>query len=142
MQVVIEGEASEKVTADSSVPQGTVLGPILFLCHIEDQPQAVTSQVCLFADDCLLYGPIKSQTDHISLKNDFTQLEKLADKWGIRFNAKKCYIMSINNHSTHFYSLNNIETGGLTLSENLKWSSHVTKITSKANFTDGFLEEI
>ena len=147
MQVVIEGEASEKVTVDSGVPQGTVLGPILFLCHINDLPEAVQSQVRLFADDCLLYRPIKSQSDHITLQNDLIELEKWADKWGMRFNAKKCYIMSINNRSTHFYSLNNhilkqVEENpylGLTLTENLKWSSHITKITKKANSTIGFL---
>ena len=54
MQVVIEGESSEKVTVDSGVPQGTVLGPILFLCHINDLTKAVQSQVRLFADDCLI----------------------------------------------------------------------------------------
>ena len=88
MQVVIEGESSEKVTVDSGVPQGTVLGPILFLCHINDLPQAVQSQVRLFADDCLIYRPIKSQTDHITLQNNLLELEKWADKWGMRFNAK------------------------------------------------------
>ena len=148
MQVVIEGEASEKVTVDSGVPQGTVLGPILFLFHINDIPEAVHSQVRLFADDCLLYRPIKSQSDHITLQNDLIELEKWADKWGMRFNAKKCYIMSINNRSTHFYSLNNhilkqVEENpylGLTLTENLKWSSqYITKITKKANSTIGFL---
>ena len=81
MQVVTEGESSEKVTVDSGVPQGSVLGPILFLCHINDLPQAVQSLVRLFADDCLIYQPIKSQTDHITLQNDLFELEKWADKW-------------------------------------------------------------
>ena len=55
MQVVIDGEASDPVTVDSGVPQGTVLGPLLFLCHMNDLPDAVKSSVRLFADDCLLY---------------------------------------------------------------------------------------
>ena len=88
MQVVTEGESSEKVTVDSGVPQGTVPGPILFLCHINDLPKAVQSQVRLFADDCLIYRPIKSQKDHITLQNDLLELEKWAEKWGSRFNAK------------------------------------------------------
>ena len=55
MRVVVDGDFSVSVTVDSGVPQGTVLGPLLFLCHINNLPDCVTSQVRLFADDCLLY---------------------------------------------------------------------------------------
>ena len=64
MRVVVDGCESRKVPVDSGVSQGTVLGPILFLCHINDLPRAVKSQVRLFADDCLLYHQINSQQDH------------------------------------------------------------------------------
>ena len=75
MQVVVDGETSSKVTVDSGVPQGTVLGPLLFLCHINGLPLAVSSQVRLFADDCLLYGTIESQDDHSILQQDLIELE-------------------------------------------------------------------
>ena len=55
MKVVVEGESSSEVTVDPGVPQGTVLGPLLFLCHTNDLPDAVKSQVCLLTDECLLY---------------------------------------------------------------------------------------
>ena len=54
MQVVVEGCSSNQTSVDSGVPQGTVLGPLLFLCHINDLPEVVKSQVRLFADDCLI----------------------------------------------------------------------------------------
>ena len=92
MQVVVEGETSTKMTVDSGVPQGTVLGPIVFLCHINDLSCSVTSQVRLFADDCLLYRTIRTQADHISLHNDLSELEKWAEMWDMPFNAKRCYI--------------------------------------------------
>ena len=78
------------------MPQGTLLGPLMFLCHINDLPDCVKSQVRLFADDCLIYRQIKIQKDHQILQNDLKELEKWAAKWGMRFNAKKCYISATN----------------------------------------------
>ena len=60
MRIVLEGETSGEATVDSGVPQGTVLGPLHFLCHIYDLPEAVESKVRLFADDCLLYRNINT----------------------------------------------------------------------------------
>ena len=65
MRVVLEGEKSEEVAVDSGVPQSTVLGPLLFLCHMNDLPETVKSTVQLFADDCLLYQEIHSFEDHL-----------------------------------------------------------------------------
>ena len=75
MKVVVESEQSKSVTVESGVPQGTVrLGPLMFLCHINDLPDVVRSQVRLFADDCLLYRQIKSNEDHVLLK-------KISQNW-------------------------------------------------------------
>ena len=107
MRVVVKGEHPKSVYAESGVPMGIVLGPLLFLCHINEFSNSITSNVKLFADDCLLYRTIKSQEDHYKLQNDLIYLEKLASKWSMRFNAKKCYTVSINNRSSHLYSLDN-----------------------------------
>ena len=148
MRVVIEGIQSEATTVDSGVPQGTVLGPLLFLCHINNLPECVSSQVRLFADDCLLYREISTFNDHVTLQKDLKNLEDWADLWGMRFNATKCYILSISNKTSFNYQLNNtilktVSTNpylGILFSNDLKWSNHISKISKKANSTIGFLQ--
>ena len=149
MKVVIEGESSDEVPVESGVPQGTVLGPILFLCHINDLPLSVKSQVRLFADDCLLYRTINNQNDHTVLQNDLKELENWAKNWGMRFNAKKCYILSIRNKLNYlFYSLDNCILKqvtsnpylGLQISNDLKWHTHIANIANRASSTLGFLQ--
>ena len=78
-KVVVDGSFSETVHVGSGVPQGTVLGPILFLSYINDLPSSVSSDVRLFADDCVLYQPIKSKDDHKKLQEDLAKLERWAD---------------------------------------------------------------
>ena len=97
MKVVVDGETSAEADVLSGVPQGTVLGPLLFLVHINDLPDCTTSKVRLFADDCLLYRKISSSKDQEELQNDLKKLETWAETWGMKFNAKKCYILSISN---------------------------------------------
>jgi len=67
MRVVLKDVESDEVPVISGVPQGTVLGPLLFLCHINDLPDRVKSQVRLFADDCLIYREIRNMQDHLIL---------------------------------------------------------------------------
>ena len=152
MRVVLDGSASEATSVDSGVPQGTVLGPLLFLCHINDLPESVTSKVRLFADDCLLYREIDNFDDHLCLQNDLKQLEAWASKWGMRFNASKCYILSIHKNSEKkslfHYQLDNVILKhvnenpylGVLFSDDLTWRNHILKTTKKANCTLGFLK--
>ncbi len=54
-RVVVDGATSTRAVVESGVPQGSVLGPLLFLLYINDLPASVRSKVRLFADDCVLY---------------------------------------------------------------------------------------
>ena len=74
--VLVEGAKSDEAQVTSGVPQGTVLGPLLFLAFINDLPSVVDSQAKLFADDCLLFRPIDSLHDSNKLQEDLTALEK------------------------------------------------------------------
>ena len=73
---------------ESGIPQGTVLGPLLFLLHINDLPSCVNSKVRLFADDCLLYREIKNNQDQIDMQRDLHALMDWGSTWGKKFNAK------------------------------------------------------
>ena len=148
--VVVDGRRSSPCIILSGVPQGTVLGPLLFLMHINDLPSVVTSQVRLFADDCLMYCPIRSITDQFEFQRDLSTLERRGDAWGMRFNASKCLIMQVHrSHSMlqHYYTLCNkvlscVDAAkylGVTISSELSWSSHISSISSRDNVSLGFL---
>lgn len=147
MCVIVDGEKSRHVPVDSGVPQGTVLGPLLFLCHINDLPEQVKSHIRLFADDCLLYRAINTFKDHELLQEDLMKLQDWADTWGMKFNATKCYLLSTKQTSSYFYSIHttilkrvqNNPYLGITFSEDLKWKTHISNITKRANSTLGFL---
>ena len=92
-RVLLDGESSDHVPVSSGVPQGTVLGPFLFLIYINDITEDISSQLRLFADDCLLYFPIKSEQDSILLQWDLDTLCQWAKVWQMRFNLSKCTFM-------------------------------------------------
>ena len=82
--VVVDGKQSSLIDVVSGVPQGTVLGPLLFLLHFIDLPSVVSSKVRLFADDCLIYRNIKNKEDQIALQKDLHLLENWGNTWGMR----------------------------------------------------------
>jgi len=86
--VVVEGFRSPVGKVLSGVPQGIVLGPLLFLHHINDLPSVITSQIRLFADGCLIYRPIRSSADCEALQRDLDSLEQWSSAWGMKFNTK------------------------------------------------------
>jgi len=76
------------------VPQESVLGPVLFVCYINDMPEVVKSMIYLCAGDGL---QIVNDSDKFVLQQDLDELEKWAKKWQIKFNATKCKVMHIGN---------------------------------------------
>ena len=93
--VVLDGISSDSVPVTSGVPQGSVLGPSIFLLYINDLPDTIDSQVRLFADDTVLYRTIKSDTDHHRLQTDLDKLSDWAKAWDMQFHPDKCLVMNI-----------------------------------------------
>ena len=152
-QVALEDNLSPPTDVVSGVPQGTVLGPLLFLTFINDLPDCVKlSTPKLFADDCLLFKRITSTTDSLQLQQDLAELEKWEETWQMKFNPSKCTAIRIAPSKTaavipSLYSLHGqtLETTpsskylGVTINENLSWKKHIDQTVNKGNRTVGFL---
>ena len=89
--VKVNGENSFSAPVLSGIPQGSVLGPLLFVIYINDLPDSVNSDSFLFADDTKILRQITSAEDSITLQNDLKMLEEWSNKWLLRFNAEKCH---------------------------------------------------
>ena len=150
-RVTLEGVTSDQCTVTSGVPQGTVLGPLLFLMYINDLPMCISSTIRLFADDCFLYRTINSPADSLLLQKDLDALSKWEKDWQMAFNVEKCHTMcfstkKVTNPGTS-YVLNNQGLDrvhhhsylGVILSEDLKWANHIAHITSSAKQTLGVI---
>lgn len=151
--VQVEGCCSGVLPVTSGVPQGSVLGPVLFLIFINDIVSSVdTSAISLklFADDCILYKPIKSERDQECLQNNLNSLSDWCHTWSMELNISKSVYMRISNKITPFasrYTLNNnplIEVSnfkylGVNITNRLSWSNHIDDACSSASRKLGFL---
>ena len=150
-QVVLSGEKSPYISVESGVPQGSVLGPALFLYYINDMPEGIKSTVRLFADDTIVYLTIASDKDSTDLQEDLDRLAKWETVWKMLFHPQKCNVLTISRKTTpiktsyklHGHTLTSVEEAkylGITFTEDLRWNQHITNICSKANKTLGFLK--
>ena len=85
-EVIVEGMNSSSCNVTSGVPQGSVLGPVLFLMYVNDIGLNIHGEIRLFADDILLYQPIRTPDDHLQLQEDLNTLTKWASDWKMTFN--------------------------------------------------------
>ena len=149
--VLLNGSNSDSIPVSSGVPQGSVLGPILFLAYINDLPDQVKSRVRLFADDTAMYLALDKQGDSEILQKDLESLEKWEKLWDMSFNPSKCQVIHVTRskspsrtiyylHGCALESVSSAKYLGVTVSEDLSWSDHINNITKKANQTLGFIK--
>ena len=94
-RVEVNGELSQWHNVTSGIPQGSVLGPILFVVFINDLPDCVDSEVFMFADDTKLYRTIAHQSDIQTVQNDINNLFNWSEKWLLCFHLDKCKVLPI-----------------------------------------------
>ena len=138
-QVVIDGYASHHSKVKSGVPQGTVLGPLMFLLYINDINQNISSSLRMFADDCVLYRTITNEHEKQELQNDINKVTNCANTWQMKLNVNKCVVLcctrSLSSPSS-VYSLNNHPLAnvsehsylGVVLNNKMSFSSHSLSI--------------
>ena len=125
-RVVVNGISSDWSPVVSGVPHGTVFGPTFFLLFTNDLPDSISSNIKLFADDCVLYRSVNSVRDHHDLQNDLLCLARWAATRQMNFTPQKCMKMSITikkSPSVFQYSLCNVRLMGSPTRNILGWSS-------------------
>ena len=149
--VVVDGDESTSVPVTSGVPQGSVLGPILFLAYINDLPDRVTSKVRLFADDTALYLSLNKHTQSTSLQQDLDHLQVWEREWDMEFNPSKCQVVRVSRarrpipsvyhlHGQVLEVVDHAKYLGVDISANLKWNEHIDNICKKATRSLGFVK--
>lgn len=141
-RVVLNGKKSSWRDVLSGVPQGSVLGPLLFIMYVNDLEDGVISRIWKFADDTKVATSVSKISGSISLQNDLDQLLGWADKWKMSFNTDKCKVMHLGIHNNKFgYLINDSwlnvteEEGdlGIIMSSDVKFHKQCLQARNKAN---------
>ena len=150
-RVVLDGETSDACPVLSGVPQGSVLGPCLFLMYINDMPENIQSNIRLFADDTIMYLTITNQSDCQDLQRDLSKLEIWEREWLMAFNPDKCEVIRITKaqdpvifdyqlHGITLQTTKNAKYLGRNISDDLTWSRHINQTAAKGNNTLKFIK--
>ena len=157
-RVVVRGTASEAFEVTSGVPQGSVLGPVLFLIFINDLPLGIISLLSLFADDTKVFRRIvtdrsgqvqTSDRDREILQNDLDNIYKWAEKWKMEFNVDKCKVMHLGRSNPgHTYTMGGRNLGvvteekdlGVWFDNQLDFGKHIRSIVGRANRMLGLIK--
>ena len=147
-RVCVDGELSGWEKVSSGVPQGSVLGPVLFLIYINDLDDGIISKIAKFADDSKLGKSLCSAADIRLLEDDLSSLEEWSVKWQMIFNVDKCSVMHLGKSNTkNQYKIgsDNLKSSdkerdlGVIVDKTMKFSEQVNSAVCKANATLGMI---
>ena len=150
-QVTVLGKTSNLLPVISGVPQGSILGPLMFLIYVNDlDTVSVSSSIALFADDTKCHRPVLNIDDGRLLQEDLDRITLWCQDWTMDLNQSKCTVMSITRNVSPVissYMLQNAPVQrtdaqkdlGILVCKDLKWNCHVLEAASKANRMLGFI---
>ena len=150
--MVIDGKSSDWLPVTSGVPQGSILGPALFVLFINDMPNVLShsSTLALFADDAKCFRAIRSYTDCALLQDDIDKLVDWSNNWKLDFNVDKCSLCTVSrkrnpiicNYNMGGKVLNRVGAQrdlGVLMSDTANFSDHIHAQVNKANKMLGFI---
>lgn len=157
-RVVIGEFASDWSDVKSGVPQGSVLGPLLFILFVNDIPEILHHISKLFADDCKLLAIVKNCLDRKLLQDDLDKIVKWSQEWRMLFNLLKCKVMHLNKSGKNkqtdsVYTMCNLDGSrhlldkttserdlGIQITDNMKWGEQAKIAAIRANSVLGSLK--
>ena len=142
--VTINDKQSSSTNVSSGVPQGSVLGPTLFIYFINDLPTVVTTLIKIFADDTKAYNRISNFKDHEELQFTIERLVEWSNTWQLKFNGGKCKVLHIGKNNPK-YNYTILEDGvrkdleettcekdlGISIDPLLEFDKHINNIVKK-----------
>lgn len=151
--VCFNGSCSGRYTAGKGVPQGSILGPLLFLLFVNDIIEDICSNVLLFADDLKLFRTVKSMEDCLALQMDLIKIERWCLLNDLKLNLDKCVTISFTNRRQPIlfdYQLNNttvekvckVKDLGVVFDSKLTFKYHIQELVKKAHRNLGFIIRI
>ena len=149
-RVVLQGVCSDWIPVTSGVPQGSILGPLLFLVYCNDAQDYIKakSTLALFADDSKLYRSLDYPNSSTFLQEDLNNIHKWSTDMKMEFNQNKCMTMHISrkkllSHTRYTLDGQPLKQDlGITVSSDLSWSKHIEITAAKANKTLGLIKRI
>ena len=146
--VTVGTESSSEANVTSGVPQGSVLGPTLFIYFINDMPDVLDCMVKIFADDTKAYLPVTKPEQRLQLQENINKLLHWTNEWQIKFNSDKCKVLHLGkNNPRHVYNMGGnvldateVEKDlGVYIDEGLTYDHHISETVKKGNKLVGMI---
>ncbi|MEW8547072.1 MAG: reverse transcriptase family protein [Candidatus Thiodiazotropha sp.] len=153
-KVMVNGKGSDTAKVTSGIPQGSVLGPILFLIFINDLPEVIQASIKLFADDAKIYQIVSSEEDINQFQENINRAVNWSKTWQMFYNTAKCKHLHVGSHdqnqeytmttseepiSTTITKVDREKDLGVVVDKSLKFTEHIDSKIKLANRNLGLI---